>query len=207
MNYGVTYRQMEEDQVSLDLLYDLIANIRYMADKSKSGWDSAWVPTSFFKRSRAVSSHMVNRADRIVTSIFGRRLSWWDKMSSSGDDYDPFGSARKKKPKGIEREIADQEIAKREAQLHQENPAIAKYSTAQDHPGLTYDPELLPESARVMSGRQYDRLVALEAGANRQRAETEQAVRGKRSDLLVPMQKEMATPTESTQVATAQRAN
>lgn len=49
LNYGVTYSQMQENEVNLSLLYDLIANIRYMAERSKSGWDSAWVPTAFFK--------------------------------------------------------------------------------------------------------------------------------------------------------------
>ncbi len=187
LNYGVTYRQMQENEVSLSLLYDLIANIRYMAEKSKSGWDSAWLPTSFFKRSRAVSKYMVNRADRIVTNIFGREPSWWDKVTSADDDYDPFGNARKKAPKGIARRMADEQIAERETQLLRENPSIEKYSTAQDHPGLTYDPELLSKSARVMSGETYDRLVAQEAKASRYRYETEKAVQEKRSDLLVPM--------------------
>lgn len=189
LNYGVTHEQMQENEVNLGLLYDLIANIRYMADESKSGWDSAWLPTSFFKRSRAVSSHMLNRADRIVTNIFGREPSWWDKASSPDDDYNPFGGSRKKSPKGIERREADQQIAQREARLHQENASISKYATAQDHPGLTYDPELLAKSTRVMSGEAYDRLVAKEAQAGRHRYETEKSVLEKRSDLLVPMRK------------------
>ena len=192
---------MQENEVSLSLLYDMIANIRYMAERSKSGWDSAWLPTSFFKRSRAVSKYMVNRADRIVTNIFGREPTWWDKVTSSDDDYDPFGNARKKAPKGIERRTADEKIAERETRLLQENRSIEKYATAQDHPGLTYDPELLSTSACVMSGETYDRLVAREAQASRYRYETEKAVQEKRSDLLVPMKRVTQTTTQQVGVA------
>ncbi len=147
---------------------------------------------------------MVNRADRIVTNIFGREPSWWDKVTSSDDDYDPFGNARKKAPKGIERRTADEAIAEREQRLLRENPSIEKYATAQVHPGLTYDPELLSESARVMSGETYDRLVAREAQASRYRYETEKAVQEKRSDLLVPMKQVTQTTTDQVGVATAQ---
>jgi hypothetical protein len=207
LNYGVTYRQMQKNEVGLNLLYDLIANIRYMAVESKSTWDSAWIPTSFFKRSRAVSKHMLNRADRIVTSIFGRQLTWWDKMSSPSGDYNPFGGARNKAPKGIERKTADQRIARREAELHLEHSSIDKYSTAQDHPGLTYDPELLPESARVISGHRYDRFVQSEAQASRLRAATEKAVLAKRSDLLVPLRQAEPIPTKTQAVKTTRSSN
>ena len=37
---------------------------------------------------------------------------------------------REKSPEGIERQIADQEIARREAVLYQENSAIDRYSSA-----------------------------------------------------------------------------
>ncbi len=204
LNYGVTQEQMQENEVGLDLLYDLIANIRYMAEKSKTGWDSEWLPSSFFKRGRAVSSYMIDRSDRIVTSIFGRRLTWWDRWSSSNDDYDPFGNAKNKKPQGIERQIADQEIARREAQLQKENPSISRYSTAQDHPGLTYDPELLGSKVRVMSGEQYDQLVKEEAAAVRRRYETERAVQSKRADLLVPLETATPVTTETSQATPTQ---
>ena len=198
---------MQENEVNLSLLYDLLANVRYMAEMSKSAWDSAWIPTSIFKRSRAVSNHMLERAERITTNIFGREPSWWDKASSSDDDYNPFGGARKKDPKGIERHIADREIAKREAKLYADKPSIKKYSTAQDHPGLTYDSELLRESARVMTGEQYDRLVAKESQASRYRYETEKAVQAKRSDLLVPLKRVEQQASATTNVATTQPSN
>jgi hypothetical protein len=194
LNYGVTEAQMKENEAGLSLLYDLIANIRYMAEESKTGWDSAWVPTSYFKRGRAVSTYMIDRTDRIVSSIFGRNFGWWDRMSSSNDDYDPFGKSKGKAPKGRARQIADEGIARREAQLHKENPSISRYATAQDHPGLTYDPELLRGSVRVMSGEEYDALVRAEAIAARRRYETEQAVHATRDDLLVPL----ATPKSDT---------
>jgi hypothetical protein len=187
LNYGVTESQMKANEVGLGLLYDLLAHIRYMASQSKTVWDSAWLPTAFFKRSRAVSNYMLDRSDRIVTSIFGRAPTWWDRMTSANDDYDPFGNARKRAPEGIERQIANQEIAKREVALQQANVPLSRYSAAQDHPGLTYDPELLRPTTRVMSGKEYDELVKAEAVAARRRYEMERTVQAKRSDLLVPM--------------------
>ena len=75
MNYGVTYQQMHDNEVSLSLLYELLASIWALAEKAGSGWDSAWLPTSYFKRGRAVSTHMRDRVDSILTSIFGQELS------------------------------------------------------------------------------------------------------------------------------------
>ena len=40
--------------------------------------------------------------------------------------------------------------------------SLKRYTVAQDHPGLTYDPELLAEESRVMPGHVYDPLVAEE---------------------------------------------
>ena len=197
LNYGVTAEQMKDNEAGLSLLYDLIANLRYMAEESKTVWDSALFPTSFFKRGRAVSTYMVNRSDRIVSSIFGRKPSWWDRMTSSNDDYDPFGNARKKDPEGVERQIADREIARREEQLHREKPDLSHYATAQNHAGLTYDPELLGSSVRVLSGQQYDELVRAEAFAAKQRYDTERSVQAKRSDLLVPLETAKAEATET----------
>ncbi|WP_146532564.1 DUF7932 domain-containing protein [Rubripirellula reticaptiva] len=196
LNYGVTYRQMLENEVSLGLLYELIANVRYMAVKSKTVWDHALIPTSFFKRSRAVSNYMMNRSDRIATNIFGRYPSWWDRITHAGDDYDPFGSAAKKEPQGIARKTADDRVAEIEKKLYAAKVGIEKYATAQDHPGLTYDPELLSETTRVMTGEQYDKLVQAEATATRMRYETEKAVRAERSDLLVPLQTPQAIETQ-----------
>jgi hypothetical protein len=55
-----------------------------------------------------------------------------------------------------------------------------------------------------MSGEEYDRLVAREAQATRERQETEKAVQAKRSDLLVPMRRETPIATETSATATAQ---
>ncbi len=199
LNYGVTYRQMQENAASLELLYELISNIRYMAKRSRSAWDSPWIPTSVFKRSRAVSTHMLNRADRIVTSIFGRQPGWWERMTSRGQEDNPFGGAKNKVPQGIERKIADEQLRAREADLHRRDPGTKKYAAAQDHPGLTYDPELLPEQARVMSGKTFDTLVALEARASQFRADREHAVQQKRADLLVPLRRSQTTLSETKQ--------
>jgi hypothetical protein len=207
LNYGVTHHQMKENHANLSLLYDLIANIRYMGEQSKTGWDSALLPTSFFKRSRAVSKYMVNRCNRILTSIFGRDLSWWDKMSGANDDYDPFGGKKSMSPKGIERQIAEQEIAKREKHLVANKTELSKYSVAQNHPGLTYDPQLLGKNVRVMDGATYDRLVAMEAQEARHRYETEKAVQEKRSDLLVPLRRVQEVESETPGVVTVQTNN
>ncbi len=189
LNYGVTHRQMEKNEVNLALLYDLIAHINYMARRSKTNWDSAWFPTSLFKRSRAVSAHLVDRSDRIVTNIFGKRPGWFDRATSPNDEYDPFGSATKTKVKGIERQIADEEIEKRLQILIGRNRSVHQYSIAQSHSGLTYDPELLSEKERVMSGEKFDRMVRHEAQECRRRYETETAVQAKRSELLVPLRR------------------
>ena len=196
INYGVTYRQMLENELSLGLLYELLANLRYMATESRTIWDHALFPTAFFKRSRAVSNYMVERSDRIVANIFGRAPSWWDRITSPNDDYDPFGSSKKKAPEGIERQTANARIAEHEARLQHENPAVTIYAGSQDHEGLTYDPELLRETARVMPGWKYDELVAEERRASRQRYETETAIAGERADLLVPMKTVQAQSTQ-----------
>ena len=197
LNYGVTHRQMLENEISLGLLYELLANLRYMAVKSRTIWDHAIFPTAFFKRSRAVSNYMVQRSDRIVTNIFGRAPSWWDRITSPGDDYNPFGSAKKKAPQGIERQTADARIAEHDARLKREQPSVEIYAGSQNHPGLTYDPELLTENVRVMPGWKYDELVATERQATRQRYETEIAIQGERADLLVPMATAKAETTET----------
>ena len=150
---------------------------------------------------------MIDRSDRIVTSIFGRDPSWWQKITSPDDDYDPFGNSRKPSTKGIERRTADQEIAEREKKLRSINYSLKKYGAAQDHPGLTYDPELLPDSVRIMSGETYDRYVAAERQAGRLRYETEKAVLEKRSDLLVPLKQTQQVQQDTTGVATAQPSN
>jgi hypothetical protein len=187
LNYGVTHRQMLENELSLGLLYELLANLRYMAVQSRTIWDHAIFPTAFFKRSRAVSNYMIERSDRIATNIFGRAPSWWDKITSPGDDYDPFGSSKKKSPQGIERDTADARIKKIETELIQKTVSVETYAGSQNHSGLTYDPELLTESVRVISGEQYDALVQAERQATRRRYETEKAIQGERADLLVPM--------------------
>ncbi|TWU35926.1 DUF7932 domain-containing protein [Novipirellula artificiosorum] len=196
LNYGVTYRQMKENEATLCLLYELLANIRYMATHSRTIWDSAIFPTAFFKRSRAVSTYMANRVDRIIASIFGPKLSWWDKWTAP-EDYDPFGTAKNAIPQGAARDLAEKEIAKWETELAKRKTPLEKYTSAQTHPGLTYDPELLPENQRVLSGKVYDQLVKREQDADMQRAKLEYAVAKQRSELLVPLEKADRTATEN----------
>ena len=195
LNYGVSLSQMDQHDASMALLYELIANVHYIAYKSKTAWDSAWMPTSLFKRSRAVSAHLDDRAERIMTSIFGRQLSWWQRASSPSDDFDPQGMARKDHPEGIERQIADREVAQRIETLKRRRVSLKRYTAAQDHPGLTYDPELLTPAQRVLTGAEYDALARHEADAAQHRIMTETAVITKRSDLLVPLAKPTAKPT------------
>ncbi|MGB7342922.1 MAG: hypothetical protein WBD20_01805 [Pirellulaceae bacterium] len=204
LNYGVTHSQMQENAASMVLLYDLVANVQWMALESMSVWDMAIFPTAFFKRSRAVSKHMLNRTDRIVTSIFGREPSWWDKISDPGDDYDPFGNAKKRSPEGIERAEADAEILKRQRVLQKQYPRMKGYKTIQDLPGLTYDPELMPLESRVIAGKTYDAMVQAEQQADVDRLATEQAIAAQRSDLLVPLEQAttMATRTRTVTVTT-----
>ncbi|QDT09795.1 hypothetical protein [Planctomycetes bacterium K23_9] len=201
LNYGVTHSQMQENAASMVLLYDLIANIQWMALESMSVWDMAIFPTAFFKRSRAVSKHMLNRTDRIVTSIFGREPSWWDKISGPGDDYDPFGNARKRSPEGIERTEADREIQQRQEVLQKDYPRMKGYKNIQDLPGLTYDPELMPMESRVIEGRKYDAMVRQEELADQKRLETEHAVASQRSDLLVPLEQATSISTRTRTVS------
>jgi hypothetical protein len=201
LNYGVTMEQMEANPVSMKLLYELIACVNYMADESTTVWDLAIFPTAYFKRSRAVSKYMRDRCDRIVASIFGRKLSWWDKVTKPDDDYDPFGGAKAKRPKGIERDIAIAEITKREAQLRKAKTPLEHFAAAQTHKGLTYDPELLSKQSRVMSGTTYDQIAAQEVQATEYRQATERSVIAKRAELLVPLEQKQVQA-QPTQVAT-----
>ena len=197
LNYGLTRRQMQENEITVELLYRLIANVRYMARRSKTVWDSAWIPTSLFKRGRAVSAHMRDRTDRVVTSIFGREPSWWQRGSTSRRAEDPFGSVKKKDTEESERTIAERRLSAIEAELDRIKLPVQSYASAQEHPGLTYDPELLPQHARVLSAEQFDRLLAREAHAREVRRTTEQAVKEERKDLLVPLQKTQTQTTVS----------
>ncbi|TWU07476.1 DUF7932 domain-containing protein [Stieleria varia] len=201
LNYGVTHQQMLDNEACMKLLFELVANLRYMALKSRTVWDLGVFPTAYFKRSRAVSNHMIQRTDRIITNLFGTEPSWWDKITGSGDDYDPFGNSRKRSPDGIERKVADEEIGRREKLLWLDKVPVENYASAQNHPGLTYDPELLSESQRVLSGKQFDALVAAERQAQQQRNETERAIHQERSDLLVPLRTAIAV--EETQTSTS----
>ena len=202
LNYGVTIDYMEKHPETMDLLVQLISHIRHIANESRTVFDLAIFPTAFFKRSRAVSKHMRNRADRIATSIFGKKLTWWDKWTDSSDDYDPFGGTRKKSARGLRRDIADQALEGYLSKLPQGKSSLKRYTVAQDHPGLTYDPELLAEESRVMPGHVYDQLVAEEFAQDVFRKETEQAVKAQRSDLLVPLQKPKTIPVQTRTVST-----
>lgn len=145
---------------------------------------------------------MHDRADRILTSIFGRQLSWWQKASSPNDDYDPMGMSLQDRPEGIERQIADREVEDRLKALQRRRVSLKRYTAAQDHPGLTYAPELLPSSERVLSGEQYDAMAKRESTAMNQRRVTEAAIMAKRSDLLVPL-KTVTNVEESISIPTA----
>jgi hypothetical protein len=170
-----------------------------MALASRTIWDHAIFPTAFFKRSRAVSNYMIDRSNRIATNIFGREPSWWDKITSPGDDYDPFGSSKKESPQGIERSLANERIETIQRQLVEKKVPVATYAGTQNHPGLTYDPELLGKTARVLSGEQYDRLVQAERRATCRRYETERAIQGERADLLIPLETVTQTPSATQQ--------
>lgn len=102
--------------------------------------------------------------------------------------------ARKDRPKGLERQIAEREVTERLNELKRRRVSLNRYTVAQDHPGLTYDPELLPSSMRVFSGKQFDELAQREQAAQQRREVTEAAILAKRSDLLVPLAKPTATP-------------
>ena len=197
LNYGVTYVQMQENEAGMELLFDLIANLHYLANRSMTIWDSALIPTSFFKRSRAVTRHMKQRTDRIVVNIFGNEPSWWSRVTDPGDDFDAAGRAKSKTYDGIERTMANKRIREIEERLRRERPSVEKYAAAQERTGLTYDPELLPESARVMPSQVYDQLVRAEALENERRQATEKSVHLQRDDLLVPLTvtKSIATKT------------
>lgn len=204
LNYGLTYRQMQENEASISLLYQLLANIRYIAKQSRTIWDYPIFPTALFKRSRAVTRHMLNRVDQIIANLFGPKLSWWDKWSSAGDDYDPFGTQKNTAPKGIAREAAIEAIDKWEAELRTHTIPLTHFERAQHHPGLTYDPELLRAEDRVVSGAVYDQWVQHERALEMQRAETEYAVAKQRSEFLVPLETESSMPRETTSQQTQQ---
>jgi hypothetical protein len=204
LNYGVNLEQMQANPTSMALLYDLLANLRHMAIKSQTIWDSAIVPTAFFKRSRAVSKVMLERTDRIATNIFGRAPSWWDRASSPNDEYNPFGTSRVKSPRGILRQTADKEIKTRLNKRIQDRVPVTIYAAAQDHEGLTYDPELLTESTRVMTGEQFDQIAKAETVATTRRTATEIAVKAERADLLVPLPTAQSLPKSDVQTTQAQ---
>ena len=193
LNYGLTFRQMQEHPETLELLFELLARIQYIARQSKTIWDIPVFPTAFFKRSRAVSAYMIDRVDRILTNLFGREWTWWDKWTSASDDYDPFGNAKKAIPKGLARETAQQRVDAIEAKLDRQKVPLAEFTSAQSHPGLTYDPTLLSEANRVMSGEEYDRLANQERQADLKRAQIEYAIVKERSELLVPLVSTQAT--------------
>tara|TARA_R110002049_G_scaffold285698_4_gene467091 strand:- start:257996 stop:261421 length:3426 start_codon:yes stop_codon:yes gene_type:complete len=203
LNYGVSYTQMTENTAGMDLLYDMIANLQYMAAKTMTVWDHALIPTSFFKRGRAVSKHMQERIDQIVVNIFGNEPSWWDRVTNPDDDFDAAGRPKSAKFDGMERTIADRHIESRLVKLDTERPSVERFTEPQHRKGLTYDPELLPVSARVMPGHVYDQLARAESLRAQMRKETELASRRQRSDLLVPL--EIATTIASqTVTVTAQ---
>jgi hypothetical protein len=200
LNYGLTRRQMQENEITVDLLYRLLANLRYMARRSQTAWDSAWIPTSLFKRGRALSAHMRDRIDRVVISLFGRQPSWWQRRTSSRRDADPFGGAKKGDAEESIRSIAERQLTAMEDELDRIQFPIESYAAAQNHPGLTYDPELLPQPARVLSAKQFDRLLAKEAHAREVRRVTEAAVKEERKDLLVPLQRTHTSVSQPTSV-------
>lgn len=88
--------------------------------------------------------------------------------------------------RGSARHTADQE-ANKIARQRGKDKRFGRYTRAQQQPGITYDPEVLLPESRVMSGRDFDQLLAIERDAARERQKTEQAVLAKRSDLLVPL--------------------
>jgi hypothetical protein len=149
---------------------------------------------------------MLNRSDRIMTSIFGRLPSWWDKMSDPGDDYDPFGTARKRSPDGIERTEANSQVEQRRSALQKRYPKMKGYQTIQDLPGLTYDPELMKAGTRVIEGKKYDAMVRAERQADQMRSETEQTIRAQRSDLLVPLEQATTINTRTRTVSVSSSA-
>lgn len=193
LNYGVTLRQMQESPVTIALLYDLLGHLHHMADASKTIWDSVLIPTSFFKRSRAVSSYMRDRAEQIAKNIFGSVPPWHRRMFYS-DVHDPFGFAKEKAPKWAARQVADGEIEKRRKAHKRQRLSPQSYAAAQNQQGLTYDPELLRESVRVLSGKQFDVLAQAEKQQQVQRQQTERAVRDQREELLVPLETRVVTP-------------
>ncbi|MDB4622090.1 hypothetical protein OAG82_04450, partial [Rubripirellula sp.] len=186
MNYSITYPQMQENKVSLNLLIELLGSLRALADTAKSVWDSSWLPTSYFKRSRAVSTYMHKQIDSIFTSIFGRELSRWNRITRTDSKDEHSGKSRMNAARGSARHAADQE-ANKIARQRGKDKSFGRYTRAQQQPGITYDPEVLLPESRVMSGRDFDQLLAIERDAARERQKTEQAVLAKRSDLLVPL--------------------
>jgi hypothetical protein len=202
LNYGLTFRQMQESEMTLPLLYELLASLRYIATKSTTIWDSRVLPTSVFRRSRAVSDYMRERVDRVLTNIFGPKMSWWDKWSGPNNDYNPFGTAKNVAPKGIARDTANREVEAWEAKLTKMTVNVSSFAAPQRHAGLTYDPEVLPASARVLSGAEYDQWVAREQNAELKRAQIEYAIAKQRSELLVPLANE-TTQINATQTTTA----
>lgn len=192
MNYGVSFDQMQEHKASIELLFELLGSMRALAESAKSAWDSSWFPTSYFKRSRAVSNHMHRQTDRIMTSIFGRELTRWEKMTRGDNDYDHVGKSRKESVRDAARQTAEQQT-NQIAGKRKRDRRFSRYVRAQQQPGITYDPEILLSESRVMSGQAFDQLLATERSDAQQRVRTRKAVLAKRSELLVPLDVEEQT--------------
>ena len=192
MNYGVTFDQMQENTTSIKLLFELLGSMRALAESAQSVWDSSWFPTSYFKRSRAVSTHMRRQTDSIMTSIFGRELTRWEKMTRGDNDYNSVGKSRKESVRDAARQTAEQQT-NQIAGKRKRDRRFSRYVRAQQQPGITYDPEILLSESRVMSGQAFDQLLATERSDAQQRQRTRKAVLAKRSELLVPLDVEEQT--------------
>jgi len=92
----------------MELLFELIRSLGALADTAKSGWDSAWLPTSYFKRSRAVSTHMNDQTESIMTSIFGRKPTRWEKMTRPSKDRKHSEQSPQKPIAGAARQAAEE---------------------------------------------------------------------------------------------------
>ncbi len=186
MNYAVSYQSMQENKVSVKLLFELLGSLKALADTAKSGWDSAWLPTSYFKRSRAVSTHINDQTESILTSIFGRKPTRWEKMTRPSKSREHSEKSRQKPIAGAARQAA-QEHTNKIYRMRKKDKRLRRYVRAQEQTGITYDPEVLLPGSRVMSGPDFDRLLTAERNAAEMRQQTRESVLAKRSDLLVPL--------------------
>ncbi|HBV64584.1 MAG TPA: hypothetical protein DEF45_16360 [Rhodopirellula sp.] len=114
INDGVTHKEMKENKVSMKLLFKLSGSIlsdsiRVPAESAKPAWDSNWLPSSYFKRSRAVSNHMRHQTDSILTSIFGRERTRWEKRTGGDNDHANTGRPHKKSVQDATRQAAEQQ--------------------------------------------------------------------------------------------------